>query len=179
MPEVPELATWWDKVSAIGTAGAVIVALFLAVSEARRRRLDQADADAAQARMATSRRKGQNLVVDNHSLLPLLELELITVVIEEAEGRRFVPHLSAGPLPVLFRVIAPGGAASVTMGPFTPEGETEYDASKQLLPTDRMHCTYRFMDAQGVRWERNDLQQPKRLRDPAPSLLRRLAFRRR
>ncbi|MEU8525287.1 hypothetical protein AB0C77_06740 [Streptomyces sp. NPDC048629] len=179
MPEVPELATWWDKVSAIGTAGAVIVALFLAVSESRRRRLDQADADAAQARMITARRKSLSLVVDNHSLYPLLELELITVVIEEVEGRRLVPHLGTGPLPVAFGVIAPGAAVSVTLGPFTPEGETEYDAPKQLLPTDRIRSTYRFTDAQGIRWERTDLQQPKRLLDPTPSLLNRLAFWRR
>ncbi|MFD0074299.1 hypothetical protein ACFVIY_17880 [Streptomyces sp. NPDC127166] len=177
MPELPEAVEWWDQVSAWGTLGAVVVALFVAVNEGRRRRLDQADAEAAQARMVTVHRESLGVRIVNHSTHPLLGLTVTEIVVKEADGRRLVPAINNGGPPT-FDVMGPGAGVPLTLSHFKPEDEDQVDARKQLLATDHVCCTYQFTDAQGLRWKRKDLEQPERLRERV-SLLGRLAVWRR
>ncbi|MGW0032085.1 hypothetical protein ACWDXD_19945 [Streptomyces sp. NPDC003314] len=165
LPEVPEAAEWWDQLSAWGTLGAVIVALFVALNEARRRRLDREDTEAAQARMVTVQRsKLHGVRIINHSTQPLLDLEVTAVLIEEPGGRKFVPLASEG-LPISDVLSPHGGFCAVRVSQWEDASTGNVVPGKTLQRGDRLSCTYRFMDVHGLRWERRDNSQPKRLRD--------------
>lgn len=171
MPEVPELADWWDKVNAGVTLAAVIVAMFVAIGESRRRRTDQADAAAGQARTVTVQRFPHGVLITNHSASPVLSLKVLKLEIIEGG----MPKWESTGNEATIEVVAPGAFIKFPFQGFRRPGTTEVLVQRHLSPDDDLRCTFTFTDAEGLRWKRVHLEQPERVLD-SPTGWRRLLF---
>ena len=166
LPELPEAVEWWDKVSAWGTLGAVIVALFVAINEGRRRRLDKEDSDAGQARLITAHKHAHGYVISNHSLAPILALKIVKVeVIEDGLVAWELGTGEEGEDGAILEVMAPGATKYSELREFRRPGSSEVVVARRLASDDTLRCTFAFTDAQGLRWKRVDQKQPERVLD--------------
>ncbi|MFC8273783.1 hypothetical protein ACFUJR_14920 [Streptomyces sp. NPDC057271] len=176
MPELPEAVEWWDQVSAWGTLGAVIVALFVAANEGRRRRLDKEDSDAAQARLVTVHRHPQGFAITNHSMAPILALTIVRVEVLEDGATAWVAGTEdAEDEESAIEVVAPGAYKLFGAKSFRRPGSSEINLQRRLSRDDTLRCTFAFTDAQGLRWKRQHQQQPERVLDRSAGR-RRLLF---
>jgi hypothetical protein len=164
-PSVTDWMQGWGTV-----AGAVFSALALAATvgllwhEMLVRRRDEEDRLAAQARMVlvsvldargdVDQGIAQMLIVNvrNHSQAPIIDVEVSASQKDGAAGGsdQFEFHIEA---------IEPGqsdGDLWLLQSPVT--------ASRQTPITDQVNSRVAFTDAQGLRWQRVDRNQPQRLR---------------
>ncbi|MEE1813515.1 hypothetical protein PUR59_00420 [Streptomyces sp. SP18ES09] len=165
LPELPEAVEWWDQVSAWGTLGAVIVALFVAVNEGRRRRLDKEDADAGQARLVTVHRHGHGFVITNRSGGPIFtpEMEKAEIIESGAVIWESGPHRSSQMRDL--DVLGPGEERIMRLNGYHAPGNSSIEIDDHPSPDSTRRCTFTFTDAQGLRWRRVNHHQPKRVLD--------------
>lgn len=178
MPNLSEIVAWLDpdKASAIGTVGAVVIALFVAINEGRRRRLDKEDSDAGQARLITVHRHPQGYVITNHSMAPILSLKIVNVeVIEDGVAAWEAGSGDDSDQSPSHDVVPPGEHKLFGVVNFRRPGTTEVNLQRRLDRDDVLRCTFAFTDAQGLRWKRQHQKQPERVLDRSTGW-RRLLF---
>lgn len=171
-----------DWVAAVGqvagavfTAVAVGVALHLARRDSKWRKAEQADRDAAQARLVAVEPEyaieyspiKTMLNVLNGSMLPVLDVKIVEVVNADASDGHTWRIDSHGPMgdyfPTEARVLASGATFTLPVEYVDSEGRPV-----QLHGMD--HVTFEFTDAAGFRWRRQDNDPPVRLLDePSPT----------
>ncbi|WP_336054312.1 hypothetical protein [Streptomyces sp. CA2R101] len=165
------MSEFWDATSAIGTVGATIVALSLAVHEGRVRRRDEWDRQAAQARLVVSTIPGTSATVVNHSETPLLQLRVLRVDADDPTGPVAVRWSDDSPDKRVFDNVAGGKSCSAELrvqgwGPkFHPVHGYEVGTDEGITPSDatNLRLTIQFLDAAGLWWQRVGLQPPTRL----------------
>lgn len=160
--------SWWDIASTIATTAATAVALAVAIRETLHRRAERRDQEAAQARLVTTRTETLGFLIMNYSTAPLLNVEVVTAIFTDQAGKRWEPALNnqLNYSKPRYDVIPPQGGVTVIASHFQVEGTTTVVPSKKLLPQDKLHCVLRFTDNQGLRWERTNNGEPRRVLAP-------------
>lgn len=161
---MPDIAEWYDKLNAWGTLAAVFVALFVAVNEGRRRRLDKEDVDAGQARLITVQRYHAGVEITNHSLAPILTLKLLKlqVIDGSTEGWEGLTN-TVDEEGLLAEVLAPGESVRVHIQQFRRPRTTVVNLQRRLQKSDKVICTFSLTDAQGLKWRKQHQSQPERI----------------
>jgi len=168
--------------AAVGTVGAVCVALYLAIRDSRWRRAERDDRDAAQARLVTvavehdhsDRRPDPPRTyaqIANDSQLPIFDVHVVDLRFGRTRLREW-------------DLVAPAPVAANTRPRVRP-GEPpivipiEYQAARRVHPFFRhlLGCsddatdivvTIAFTDADGFRWRRQGNALPTRVISPTP-----------
>lgn len=162
-----------DWLSAIGQAGgtaiaavAALIAVYVARAEARARRADQNDREAAQARQILAvfttvepgSGSGSAMEITNYSGEVLTMVEAVAVEARELpDGYR--AQWIGSPLsdPHIARIVRPGGSFVVEYEIVwrAPSGHVDESAGPPTLPPIRFWImTVEFTDARGLRWRR-------------------------
>lgn len=168
-------AAWGQWAGGIGSLLAVIVALWLAAVESRRRRREFEDRQAAQARTITATvelASGHGLpmrflavVVQNHGQLPITSVAILDVeawserlLLKKWELRRVgqPDHGNQSPYK-LASVIGPGEGCPSYPLVFADQD----DGAKIDLARTRVDIS--FVDAEGLRWKRENNGLPRRV----------------
>lgn len=138
-----------QAVGAVGTLLAVVVALWVASRDGRRRRAEQSDRDAGQARLiiADVHREGGRWWVrtTNHSAAPVFGVEVVEVRYEG--GVSVVEPVSGAPA-----VLDMLGAGETRDRAITADGN----------PSSGV-VVLRYLDSAGLRWHREGTGQPERM----------------
>jgi hypothetical protein len=149
-----------DGMAAAATVGAAFTALGIAVREGRRYTRERQDQEAAQARLVMvsgSHGGGLWIHIVNHSLLPLIHIELIHVRDEGGppdESWRVPPTISTQSERTNF---GPGEELKIPVEFVSPAGEKRRDIRGGI------EAIVRIMDANGLEWERTGNAPPKRV----------------
>jgi hypothetical protein len=174
------MSDFWDAASAIATTGATAVALWFGWHEVKMRRKDEADRQAAQARLVVPVIDGTRGEVVNHSSEPLLELRIIRADADQPNGHPVAVRWSdEGPR--IFRNVSAGQTHHLELreqgwGPLPdPVHGYEVGMDEGSAPFNAINhrLTIQFMDAAGLRWQRVGLQPLTRIlgefSNPAPN----------
>ena len=170
-----EFGAWGQWAGALGSFLAVVVALWVSVSDTRRRDRERRDQQAAQARTITAiatlhmydgaeEFKYQLVIkVSNHGTLPITDLEVLKVT----EGRWASSVWERGQQsdapktwkPIVTPVLGPGETyergAVVT--------DQEFGARLIREAREDYQVTMRYVDAEGFRWWRSGTKTPERI----------------
>jgi hypothetical protein len=159
-----EFGAWGQWAGAIGSFLAVVVALWVAISDSRRRDRDREDQLSTQARSITTTctakftnlgTPGDNWRIEsfrvellNHSSLPITNLSVAAVETYSLDDplHEFKWARASSP-----QVVAPGTSVILFVEPFRiieTESPSEWRNSQVLV------ATVRFNDASGLRWRR-------------------------
>jgi hypothetical protein len=140
-----------EVTGAIGTVAAVVVALWVSIRSAQRQHAEQADREAAQARLITAdlhRANGRWWArTTNHSMAPIFDVQVLEV--RHAAGIGMVESVPGAPAELakltageaIDRAVAFGGDPSTAV------------------------VVLQFLDATGLRWRREGSAQPQRVPD--------------
>ncbi|MFD9419492.1 hypothetical protein ACFWC9_32970 [Streptomyces goshikiensis] len=170
----------WDAASAIATTGATGVALWFGWYEVKMRRKEEADREAAQARLVVPVIDGNRGEVVNHSSEPLLELRIIRADADQPNGNPVAVRWSEED-PRIFRNVSAGQTHPLELleqgwGPYIdPVNGYEVEKDEGIAPFNATNhrLTIQFMDAAGLRWQRVGLRPPTKIlgefSDPAPN----------
>lgn len=157
------MTNWWlvatSITSAAATIGAVGLALWVAIRDGEQRDEERRDSEAAQARLVMhsySDTPGR-VIITNHSAAPIIDVYIQQVSVIYEDGHRRTPELSGYPsLPA-----SRGSLLHPGEDWFIPWSlKYGYGPSGQKL---QIECTYQFLDARGLVWERRNNGQPIRV----------------
>jgi hypothetical protein len=155
----------FDGVAALGTIGATVTALTLAVRDGRRYRAERRDQEAAQARLVMIDTAGGSIGIikvriTNHSQLPLPAVELIDARQTDgpADQTWRVPETIMNARADHYGVPA-GGHVEVHV-----EYTSNDTGQRSQTHTVGQHTlTIRYTDAAGLQWERTDRGRPRQI----------------
>jgi len=175
-----EFGAWGQWAGALTSGVAVVVALWVAISDGRRRAREIADQKAAQARTITARvdkmkaetRVGDRVwtnyvdavVVENHGTLPITNVKVLSVTVWSGY-EKWLEHWVLlreegdlrGQLPfTLGRVIGPGELKWNRLSFEELEEGEKFDLNQASVEIS-------FVDAQGIKWGRTANAEPFRI----------------
>jgi hypothetical protein len=156
---------------AVATTAAVVVALWLGWRDRRWRREEQADRDAAQARLITADPEidmvgggvDYTIIIRilNGSPSPVFDVKVVGLRNDERPDLDWRvdtdPRVFGDGFPTEPRVIAAGQRFSLPVEYVDPETKAS------TYPPGADHVTIEFTDAHGLRWRRRDGEPPARL----------------
>lgn len=172
----------WAVSGTVATAGATLVALWVALRDGRLRDKERRDSEAAQARLVTvnfeESRKSVEAAIQNLSTQPVLDPIFVSVALIDHEGVRWVLCADDTPeFPVRFgKVLEPSHSVVIAFQRLRAEGDADAVPIPRHIKDDgyRIDMTIQYMDAQGLWWERRNLGQPRRLLVPPEVAVRRI-----
>jgi hypothetical protein len=169
MAEVATTADWiaaWGQVGgAVGTTAAVGIAIWLALRESCWRKTEQADRDAAQARLLTidtDYHSGGHspfqivVIIANNSSAPMLDVGIEAVRNLQEPGLGWGYGADDPEATVRANVLVPGQRLVVEVV-FIDEDK------QQQWPGGPNSVTVTYTDSSGLRWRRQDRQLPERI----------------
>lgn len=165
-PVLPPALEWSVAISqvagAAATLAAVVVALWIAVRDGRRVRVEQADRDASQARLITFEvcrgGDGWRVRTTNQSMAPIFDVTMTVVTCGDRVG-----HVEPGPgSPKKLPMISPDGKKVEQPIKFA-DRESHSRLDFNSIDIGSCQVTANFLDAAGLRWSRTGSDPPRRI----------------
>lgn len=166
-PDLPPVLVWSVAISqvvgTVATLTTVVVALWIAVRDGRRVRVEQADRDARQARLITFEvyRRGDHWRVGttNQSMAPVFEVTVTEVTSGDHMGK--VAAVPGSPAQL---AIVPAGARmeqTITFANRKSHPMSDFNSTDEVIGSYQVTAT--FLDAAGLRWSRSGSDPPRRI----------------